>query len=165
VRTGNPRHVILRTSWVVSEHRTNFLKTMLGLAVERSQLSAVADQYGCPTSARDLADALAKIVLRLATDTSAPTGTFHLTNAGETNWHGFATEIIRLAFEGRNGAPTIRPMATADYPTRARRPANSRLATNKIAEAYGIILRSWQDATSEIVDSLGDRSQPRRGGG
>src|SRR5262249_14150765 len=145
VRTGNPRHVILRTSWIVSEHRTNFLKTMLGLAVERSQLSVVADQYGCPTSARDLADALAKIVVKQATVTATHTGTYQLTNAGESTGHGFATEIIRFAFEGRNGAPIIRPMATADSPTRARRPANWRLATNKIAEAYGITLRSWQD--------------------
>jgi dTDP-4-dehydrorhamnose reductase len=154
VRTGNPRHVIVRTSWVVSEHRNNFLKTMVCLASERSALRIVADQYGCPTSARDLAGALVEIAVRLAAGTSAPTGTFHLTNSGETSRHGLATEIIRLAFRGRAGAPIVEPIATANCPTRARRPANSRLATDKIAQAYGITLRSWQEATSEIVNAL-----------
>ena len=154
VRTGNSRHVIVRTSWVVGEHRNNFLKTMLCLAAERSALRIVADQYGCPTSARDLAGALVEITVRLASDTCPPTGTFHLTNKGETSWHGFATEIIRLAFKGRSGAPAVEPITTADRPTRARRPANSRLATDKIAQAYGITLRPWQDATLQIVNSL-----------
>jgi dTDP-4-dehydrorhamnose reductase len=160
VRTANPRHVILRTSWIVSGHRANFLKTMLRLAMERSRFNVVADQYGCPTSARDLSDALAKIALRLARDTPAPIGTFHLANFGETSWHGLATEIIRVAFKERQGAPIIAPIAAADYPSRARRPANSRLATDKIAQAYGIALRSWQEATAEIVEALVDRIGP-----
>jgi len=165
VRTGNSRHVIVRSSWVVSEHRDNFLKTMLRLVAERSALRIVADQYGCPTSARDLAGALVEITVRLTSDTCAPTGTFHLTNSGETSWYGFATEIIRLAFKGRTGAPIIEPIATADHPTRARRPANSRLATDKIAQAYGITLRSWQEATLQIVNSLRPPSGARGGEG
>jgi dTDP-4-dehydrorhamnose reductase len=76
-----------------------------------------------------------------------------------------ATEIIRLAFRGRAGAPIVEPIATADYPTRARRPANSRLATNKIAQAYGIALRSWQDATSEIVNAFQGSCGARGGEG
>jgi dTDP-4-dehydrorhamnose reductase len=154
VRSGNARHAIVRTAWVFSEHRTNFLKTMLRLARERERLSVVSDQRGCPTSARDIAVVLATVALRLARDPSAPTGTFHATNAGETSWHGFAVEIVRLAFKEREGAPAVDPIASAAYPTPAKRPANSRLATGKIARAYGIKLRPWQEAVAETVAAL-----------
>ena len=154
VRCTNPRSVIIRTAWVVSEQRSNFVKTMLRLARERSRLTVVADQLGSPTSARDLASGLATIALRLATDPVAPVGTFHLTNAGETSWHGFACEIVRLAFAGREGAPTVDAISTADYPTPARRPANSRLDNRKVASAYSVALRPWQDAVAEIVAAL-----------
>src|SRR4029077_11339190 len=88
VRSANRRHAIIRTAWVVSEHRTNFLKTMLRLARERERLTVGADQRGCPTSARALAVGLSRVALALAKDRAAPTGTFHLVNAGETSWHG-----------------------------------------------------------------------------
>jgi dTDP-4-dehydrorhamnose reductase len=154
VRSASARHAIIRTAWVVSEHRSNFLKTMLRLARERKRLTVVADQLGCPTSARDLAAALASVALKLARDPSAPSGTFHITNSGETSWHGLASEIMRLAFRGRAGAPVIEPISSAAYPTLAKRPANSRLATRKIDEAYGVRLRSWQEAVAEIVTAL-----------
>ncbi|SEB75972.1 dTDP-4-dehydrorhamnose reductase [Rhizobiales bacterium GAS188] len=154
VRSANPRSVIIRTAWVVSEHRANFVKTVLRLANERDRLTIVADQQGCPTSARDLASALAMIALRLASDPAAPLGTFHVTNAGETSWHGLACEVVRLAFEGRRGAPIVHAITTADYPTPARRPMNSRLANAKVAEAYGVALRPWQEAVAEIVSAL-----------
>jgi dTDP-4-dehydrorhamnose reductase len=154
VRSANARSVIIRTAWVVSEHRANFVKTVLRLARERDRLAIVADQTGCPTSARDLAAALARIALRLATDGAAPAGTFHVTNAGCTSWHGLAREVVRLAFDGRQGAPVVDAITTAEYPTPARRPMNSRLATGKVAAAYGILLRPWQDAVAEIVAAL-----------
>jgi dTDP-4-dehydrorhamnose reductase len=154
VRTANARHAIIRTAWVVSEHRTNFVKTMLRLARGQKRLIVVADQHGCPTSARDLAAVLATVALRLADDPMAPTGTFHAVNAGETSWHGFAVEITRLAFKGREGAPVVEPIASSAYPTPAPRPANSRLATGKIARAYGITLRPWQEAVAEIIAAL-----------
>ena len=154
MRSANRRHAIIRTAWVLSEHRTNFLKTMLRLAREREHLTVVADQRGSPTSARDLAGGLARVALSLAKDRSAPTGTFHLVNAGETSWHGLAVEIMRLAFKGRGGGPAIEPIPTSAYPTPAKRPANSRLATGKIEKAYAISLRPWPEAIAEIVARL-----------
>jgi dTDP-4-dehydrorhamnose reductase len=154
VRSANRRHAIIRTAWVLSEHRANFLKTMLRLARERERLTVVADQRGSPTSARDLAGGLARVALALAKDRAAPTGTFHLVNAGETSWHGLAVEIMRLAFKGRGGGPAIEPIPTSAYPTPAKRPANSRLATGKIEKAYAISLRPWPEAIAEIVATL-----------
>ncbi|MBV8769720.1 MAG: dTDP-4-dehydrorhamnose reductase [Hyphomicrobiales bacterium] len=153
VRSARVRHAIVRTAWVVSEHRANFLKTMLRLARERDRLSVVADQWGCPTSARDFAGALVRVAIRLASDDSAPTGTFHLVNAGETSWHGFAVEIMRRAFPNGDG-PRIEAIQTCAYPTPAKRPANSRLATEKIEKAYGIKLRPWPEAIAEIIAAL-----------
>ncbi len=155
VRTGNERHAIIRTAWVMSPHRANFLLTILRLARERERLQVVADQLGSPTSARHLAGALAKIALRLAEDRSAPTGTFHLANSGSASRHGLAIEILRQASRAGHGAPPIDPVATADLPAApARRPANSVLACAKIAKAYGIRLPHWRDAVAEIVAEL-----------
>lgn len=154
VRTGNPRHAILRTAWVVSPHRANFLKTMLRLAAEREELRVVADQRGCPTAARDLAGALIAAARRLADDPAAPTGTFHAVNAGDTTWADFAAAI--MAASAARGGPSARivPIATADYPTPARRPANSRLSTERLAAGFDIRLRPWQEAMQEIVAEL-----------
>jgi dTDP-4-dehydrorhamnose reductase len=162
VRSANRRHAIIRTAWVVSEHRTNFLKTMLRLARERERLTVVADQRGSPTSARDLAGGLARVALAFAKDRSAPAGTFHLVNAGETSWHGFAVEIARLAFKEGGVGPVIEPIPTSAFPTPAKRPANSRLATGKIEEAYDIKLRPWPEAIAEIVAALTREVQSER---
>ncbi len=154
VRTAHPRHAILRTAWLVSPYGTNFLKTMLRLAAEREEIRVVADQIGCPTSADDVAEALLAAALRLADDPAAPTGTFHAVNAGETTWAGFASAI--MAASAARGGPSARivPITTADYPTPARRPANSRLATDRLAAAFDIRLRPWQEATEAIVAEL-----------
>jgi dTDP-4-dehydrorhamnose reductase len=154
VRTRNERHAIIRTAWVMSPHRANFLLTILRLAGERDRLPVVADQQGSPTSARHLAGALARITLRLAEDRSAPTGTFHVANAGSASRHALAVEILRRASAGQ-GAPRIDPVATADLPpTRARRPVSSILACGKVAKAYGIKLPHWRDAVAEIAAEL-----------
>jgi len=154
VRSGNPRHAIVRTAWLVSRHRSNFVKTMLRLAGERDRLRVVSDQRGCPTSAADLASALATIALRLAQDLSSPCGTYHAVNAGETTWYEFAREITTQA--ARRGARTapVEAISTADFPTPAKRPRNSRLSTDKLNRDYGLSMRRWQSALSEILDQL-----------
>lgn len=157
VRTANPRHVILRTAWVVSPHRANFLKTMLRLGAERDELRVVADQHGCPTFAIDLASAIRTILLRLVADAEAPTGTFHFVNDGEASWAEFAAAIMAaLAARGERSA-RVTPITTAEYPTPARRPANSRLSTERLRHAYGIAPPSWRDsldvALAEIAEA------------
>ncbi|TXN02600.1 dTDP-4-dehydrorhamnose reductase [Methylobacterium sp. WL64] len=154
VRSANPRHAIVRTAWVVSPHRGNFVKTMLRLAGERDALTVVNDQHGCPTSAADLAAALATIARRLAEDSDAPTGTFHYVNAGATTWHGFAEAIV--AGSARRGGRSIpvTGIPTSAYPTPARRPANSRLSPDSLTDAYAIAPRPWQAALDDILDRL-----------
>ena len=154
VRTSGARHVIVRTAWVVSAHGNNFVKTMLRVGAERDALKVVDDQRGSPTSAADLAQALMTITLRLIEDEGAPTGTFHFSNAGAVSWAGFATEIFRQA--GERGGPTasVEPITTAEYPTPARRPANSLLSHQAIGSAYGITPRAWAEALSDILDEL-----------
>jgi len=154
VRTTAPRHVILRTAWVVSPHGSNFVKTMLRLGGERPHLRVVDDQMGNPTSAADIAATAAAIARRMIVDPAAPCGTYHFVNSGDATWCGFAREIFALA--GARGAtvPSVEAIGSADYPTPARRPANSRLSTAKIAGDYAIAPRPWRAALEEIIDAL-----------
>lgn len=154
VRTSGARHVIARTAWLVSAHGSNFVKTMLRVGAERDVVNVVADQRGSPTSAADVATALANIAIRLAEDRAAPTGTFHLANAGAASWAQFADEIFRQSALRGGPSARVRPIATADYPTPARRPANSLLATTATRAAFGIELRPWQAALGDILDQL-----------
>jgi dTDP-4-dehydrorhamnose reductase len=154
VTTGNPRSVVMRTAWVLSPHRANFLKTMLRLAADRPALRVVADQEGCPTSARDIAEALKTIALRMIDDAGAPTGVYHFVNAGSTTWAGLAAEIMALSAARGGPSATVEGITTADYPTPARRPSNSRLDTFKITRDYGIAPRPWKDAVAEIIAEL-----------
>ena len=154
VRTANPRHAIVRTAWVVSPHRGNFVKTMLRLASERDKLTVVEDQHGCPTSAADLAAALATIALRLATDEQAPAGTVHCVNAGATTWHGFARAIVAGSAQRGGRDIPVTGIPTSAYPTPARRPANSQLSTESLTSLYGVSPRPWQQALDDILDRL-----------
>lgn len=154
VRSGNPRSVVVRTAWVLSVHRTNFLKTMLRLAGDRPALDVVGDQLGCPTSARDIAAALRTIALKMIADPAAPTGVYHFVNAGETTWAGLAREILALSQASGGPWAEVRDIPAIDYPTPARRPANSRLSTEKLTRDYGIAPRPWQTAVAEIVAEL-----------
>lgn len=154
VRTACPRHAIVRTAWVVSAHGNNFIKTMLRVGATRDALSVVDDQRGSPTSAADLAAALATIAMRLADDDGAPTGTYHFSNAGAVSWAGFAQEIFTQASARGGPAPAVVPITTAEYPTPARRPANSLLSHAAIERDYGIRPRPWQAALSDILDEL-----------
>jgi dTDP-4-dehydrorhamnose reductase len=154
VRTSGARAAIVRTAWVVSAQGANFVKTMLRLAADRDQLRVVADQHGSPTSAADLAAALATIAVRLADDPSAPTGTFHFSNAGETTWADFAREIFRQSTARGGPSAAVEGIPTSDYPTPARRPANSLLSHDAIRTAYGIAPRPWDAALADILDAL-----------
>ena len=154
VRTANPRHVILRTAWVVSPHGANFVKTMLRLAETRPELRVVDDQHGCPTSATDIATTLLTITQRMIASDKAPTGTYHFVNAGEATWCGLARAIFETAARRGRTAPAVEAIGTADYPTPAQRPANSRLDTSKLQRDYGITPRAWRTAIDEVVEAL-----------
>jgi dTDP-4-dehydrorhamnose reductase len=151
VRTANPRHVILRTAWVVSAHSANFIKTMLRVGRERDHLRVVADQHGCPTGAEDIARAVLTILGKLGDDAY---GTYHFVNAGEATWHALARAVFARAAEHGMTAPTVEAIATSDYPTPAARPANSRLSTAKLERQFGIAPRDWRVMVDEIVDEL-----------
>jgi len=151
VRSANSAHVILRTAWVVSATGQNFVKTMLRLGVDRSQLRVVADQRGCPTAADDIARAILTILPRLA---EGPYGTYHFVNGGEATWHALAEAVFARAEAHGRRRPMVEAITTSDYPTPAVRPANSRLACAKIARDFGIIPRDWHEAVDEIVDTL-----------
>jgi dTDP-4-dehydrorhamnose reductase len=154
VRGALERHVILRTSWVFSAHGQNFVKTMLRLARERDELRVVADQHGRPTSAADLARVLLVLAERYAAGDALPWGTYHFAGRGSTTWHGFAQAIVKeqAAFTARE--PRVTPITTADYPTPARRPANSVLDTSRFESSFGLSPRPWLDDLREVVQQL-----------
>lgn len=154
VRTSGARHAIVRTAWVVSAHGANFVKTMLRVGAERGRLRVVDDQHGSPTAAADLARALVTIATRLAEDADAPSGTYHFSNAGPTTWAGFARAIFEKGAMRGGPTVTVEPIATADYPTPARRPANSLLSHDAIRAAFGIAPRPWGEALDDILDEL-----------
>lgn len=147
VRAANPEHAIVRTAWVVSAGGTNFLNTMLRLGAERPELRVVNDQIGCPSSAEDIASAL----FTVASELGGRSGTWHFVNAGAASWHDFAAHIFVRAAERGLRVPNLFPIATAEYPTPARRPANSRLDTTKITADFGIQPRPWQVAIDDIL--------------
>lgn len=162
IRAGNPRHAIIRASWIVSAHRSNFLKTMLRLGRERAILRIVDDQIGRPTAASDLAAALATIAQRLIADASTPAGIWHFANAGDTSWFGFAEDIFAQARRYSLRTPAVEPISTQDYPTPARRPPNSRLDTSRIEADFGVIPQSWRRAILPIIAELADAEGDKR---
>jgi dTDP-4-dehydrorhamnose reductase len=146
-------HVILRTAWVYSEFGQNFLKTMLRLAETRNELRIVADQHGSPTSARQIADAILHLAPLLLRDQKL-SGTYHFTAAGFTTWHGFASRVVEIAapMTGRN--PRVIPIQTADYPTPAKRPANSRLDCGLFVHTFGFTPRHWTENVDATTQTL-----------
>jgi dTDP-4-dehydrorhamnose reductase len=153
VRRTLDHHAILRTAWLYSEFGRNFLKTILQLAATRDELRIVADQYGSPTSARELAEAILHIAPRLP---AAPnlSGTFHFTADGVTTWHGFAGCIVAAAAPMTGRHPRVTPIATADFPTPARRPANSQLDCNLFVKTFGLAPRPWRDGVQATTRAL-----------
>lgn len=155
VSEATDNYVVLRTAWVYSEYGNNFVKTMLRLSENRDEINVVADQFGCPTSANDIAAAVVTIARKLVEDSSAPLrGVFHLSGTGETNWANFAKQIFALSAENGGKSIAVNDITTAQYPTPARRPANSRLDCGKLEEVYGIKLPSWQTSTRAVVTAL-----------
>lgn len=156
VASAHANHVILRTAWVYAAEGKNFVRTMLRLAADRDEVGVVSDQIGNPTYAPDIATGIVAVARRLvaAPDQAALRGTFHMAGAGETSWAGFAEAIFSGA--ARRGGPSarVRPIATADYPTPARRPANSRLDCSRLAAVHGIRLPAWPDALDRCLDSI-----------
>lgn len=160
VIASGARYAIVRTAWVVSADGSNFIKTMLRLGAERDHLRVVADQRGTPTHAGDLAAALAAITTRFTADPDQPSGLWHCANAGETTWHGLAAHVFaRAAALGLEAPHTVAAITTADYPTPARRPRDSRLDCAKLAADFGIKLRPWQEAVDDIVGTLAQQEQ------
>lgn len=154
-------HAIVRTAWVVSATGHNFVKTILRLGAERDRLGIVDDQHGSPTHAGDLAAALG-VVARALESGQRSSGLWHFTNRGETSWYDLAKHIfLRASIHGFK-APIVEPIATSDYPTAARRPANSLLATDRIKRDFGIEPRRWEPAIDEIVDTYCDQSKEGR---
>jgi dTDP-4-dehydrorhamnose reductase len=156
VLAANPRSVVLRTAWVCSPDGANFVKTMLRLAAERDELRVVADQHGAPTFAADLAEAVARMAPRLLA--SAPGdeayGLFHLSGAPHTTWHGFTDAILDGAAARGRKRPKLTPITTADYPTRAARPADGRLDCTRIGRVHGITPADWRTSLSHTLDAL-----------
>lgn len=149
VRAAGGRHMIFRTAWVYAPHSKNFLQTMLRLGTDCDVLRVVADQFGTPTSASLIADATSKVVRH----PGSSSGLWHLTAQGQTSWHGFAQAIFAEAVERDilAKAPKVDAITTADYPTRARRPAYSGLDVSKFQSDFGITLPSWQECLVEVM--------------
>ncbi len=154
-------HLILRTTWVYAARGGNFVRTMLRLGAEREALRVVADQHGAPTWARNIADATAHIVAlaqRERREGRFASGIFNLTSRGESSWHGFAEAIFEEARRLPCGASlkvaAVEPIPATAYPTPAARPANSRLAADRLAARFGLTLPHWRDALRRCLEDL-----------
>ena len=152
IRENIDNHVILRTAWLYGPHGNNFVQTMLRLFQERDEVKIVADQWGSPTLAGDLADAILQVITR----ETPQYGIFHFTNEGRTNWFEFAALILKLAGEHHLIDRKVRLLSikTEQYPTKALRPANSELSKEKIKTTFGIPVRSWQEALESFMNGL-----------
>lgn len=148
-------HVILRTAWVYSPFGTNFVRTMLRLGETRDEIGVVADQIGNPTSAIDIADALLVIARRLVDDPARDLrGVFHLSGQGDANWADVAEATFAIAERSGRKSVRVKRIATSDYPTPARRPANSRLDNSKLAARYNMVLPEWRASLETCVTRL-----------
>ena len=155
---ASPRHIILRTAWVHSPFGQNFVKTMLRLGATRSHINVVADQLGNPTYASHLAAVILAIASRIM---KAPAGdirwgVYHVTNKGETTWFGLAEEVFRRSRAHGYPTPMLQPITTAQFPTQAQRPANSRLDTTKLQQTFGLDMRTWHEGVTDCLQLLAE---------
>ena len=158
----NSNHVILRTAWVYSPFGKNFVKTMLRLANDRDEISVVADQYGAPTNALDLAQATLVIAEELITrPTEVPMGTFHMTGTGEAVWADFAEHVFDVSRAAGGPSARVRRITTSEYPTPAQRPSNSVLDCSRLFDAYGLKLPNWRESAQHCVQRIIDEGDWR----
>ena len=153
IRESGAVYVILRTSWVVSAHGANFVKTMLSLSETRDTVNVVADQVGGPTPARDIATVCFQMAEQLVQEPSK-SGVYHFSGTPDVSWAELATEIFVQA----DRSVTIIPIPTADYPTPAKRPLNSRMDFRSTEQVFGVTRPNWQDGLREILKDLGVKS-------
>ncbi len=149
--------IILRTAWVYAASGRNFVRTMLALTEKHDTLRVVGDQHGCPTAAADLAAAILAIVDRIeaAGWDDAYSGVFHAAGTGETSWHGLATAVFEAAARRGVKVPsTVAAITTAEYPTPAKRPGNSRLDCARLASVFGVRLPPWRESLTRTVDEI-----------
>ncbi|MBI1207285.1 MAG: dTDP-4-dehydrorhamnose reductase [Azospirillum sp.] len=166
VRTAAPRHIILRTAWVYGVHGSNFVKTMVGLAGERPEVSVVCDQQGTPTAAADLAAALVMLSGRAAGAPAAvPWGTYHFAGSGAATWYDLAEHVFEHRRRVTGERPRLRAIATADYPTAALRPADSRLDCGRSVATFGLTAPPWRDSLDRVLTELDRRTDPGQQGG
>lgn len=153
VAAANSKHIILRTAWVFCEHGNNFVKTMVRLGRDRDQLGVVADQFGGPTYAGDIADALLKMAEQYQSEQNLPWGIYHYSGYPHASWFEFATHIFNAAAGAAiysKSVPVLKAITTADYPTPAKRPANSRLDCSAIQQSFGVLPSDWRAALKNI---------------
>ncbi|WED41912.1 dTDP-4-dehydrorhamnose reductase [Legionella cardiaca] len=148
------KHLILRVSWVFSKNRQNFVKTILRLANTREELGIVADQWGRPTAAKDIARVIDTIIQKLDAGGFNNWGIYHYASQGPTNWYEFATSFLKVAKD--RGYPLLlnrlQAIKTEEYPTKAQRPKNSVLITNKIEKIFNIECAHWDNYLLEVID-------------
>ncbi len=153
---ANPRHAILRTAWVYAPYGANFVRTMLRIAATKPEVNVVADQWGCPTSALDIATTLLAVAARMAAapDDTALTGVFHMAARGEAVWADVAEAVFAASRAKGGPSAKVNRITTAEFPTQARRPANSRLDCSKLERIYGIALPAWHGPLERTVSRL-----------
>ena len=155
VREELHSHIIIRTAWLYGFYGSNFVKTMLKVGKDHETISVVADQYGCPTYAADLAGAILKIIDQSEATKEKKWGTYHYCGKGETTWHGFAEAIFYIARDKTAlKVKKVLPIPTDAYPTPAKRPTNSVLDCNRIQSAYNIQIPPWKDSLIEMLTLL-----------
>ncbi len=149
------QHIILRTSWLYGAYGNNFLKTMLRLGNEKKIIKVVSDQYGCPTCAADLAEAVVDISKQITQNPKIFWGTYHYCGLGITTWHKFAKAIFEIAGQYQNyKVSSVEAITTAQYPTRTKRPAFSALDCNLINKNFGITQKPWQGSLKKTIERI-----------
>ena len=146
VMAVNPNAIVIRTSWVYSQHGKNFVKTMCNLLLQKEKINVVSDQWGSPTAAPDLAGAIMKIIV----ENNYLPGIYHYCNKGIISWHQFATAIK----EALQASCIVEAIGTKDYPTKAARPAYSALDTSKIQQAFSITIPEWENSLKACVQKI-----------
>jgi dTDP-4-dehydrorhamnose reductase len=155
IRAALPEHIIVRTSWLYSGHANNFVTTILSLGRQKKELDVVADQFGSPTSATDLAEVLLHLASQVLNRSEIPWGTYHYCGEGVTTWYEFANSIFKIAGQHECFQLTrLNPITTEEFPTAAQRPQNSSLDCGRIEQKFGIHPKPWQISLSLVIEQV-----------